>query len=136
VRLGLQRVWLVGYEFGCCGEPFEVGSTVRWEVETTAPADPWLLSEELGDEAPKIDASFSAHRDEDDGFAELEGTVQRIDAVFVRYGLSPGGMTPIAGSGVLVSRTAVPRILADNGDLEFLGYVVDLEVTRVTNPAT
>ena len=61
-----------------------------------------------------------------------------VDAVFIRYGLSPDGNTlePIAGSGVLVSRTAAPRCLADNGDLEFIGYVVDLEVIRVTNPST
>src|SRR5204862_2931437 len=104
VHVGHQRVWIDGYDFGCCGEPFEVGSTVRWEVETTTPTDPGWLSEVLGDrDAPKIDASNSAHRDEDDDFVALEGTVQRVDAVFICYGRSPEGNTlePVAGSGVL-----------------------------------
>jgi hypothetical protein len=134
VRTDNQRVW-INSEWECCGEPFEIGSTVRWQVRT--PMKQWL-AEVLGDEAaPTIDACVELHGSDDGDLIPLQGTVQSIDALLCRYGPSPdysNALVEIPGSGTLRPRVTAPRSLPDDGDLECIGYLVRVEVVRVTDP--
>jgi len=121
-----ERVWVDGWQMECCGDLFEVGSTVDWTV--AAPDIEWL-ARVLGDEAAlAIDAAEEHHGPIDtEDLRLLTATVESIDAVFCRY--EDRGGHPLRGSGVLRRIPAVARRTDDGDDgLRFVGYLVEVRV--------
>jgi hypothetical protein len=108
----------------CCGNPFAIGSRVEW---TVARPDVDWLSRVLGDEiALAVDAAEERHGPADTAdLRRLRATVERIDAVFCRYG--DRGGHPIRGSGVFRQIPSAPRRINErDADLRFVGYLVEL----------
>jgi hypothetical protein len=130
VKIGARRVWMDGWQMECCGDPFAIGSIVRWTVFT--PPDFEWLSAVLGDEgAHRIDGAEEHHGGEQGEMCSIEGAVRSIEAVFCRYGPrgeSDGAWYPVDRSGVLVPLSSASRTEHGVEGLEFVGYVVTLDV--------
>ncbi|MBS1907944.1 MAG: hypothetical protein JST33_15600 [Actinobacteria bacterium] len=89
------RVWLSGWEWACCGDPFAVGDAVSFACRPPR-GDWWFLSEERSDDtkdAGQFGTGFAAsvelveeHHDEGDDdrpVRTVAGTVRAILAVVV-----------------------------------------------------
>jgi hypothetical protein len=74
----VTRVWLTGWEWGCCGDPFAIGDDVDFGIETRAPGG--AFAELLGPAlAPTVDALESHHEQE---FVDrVRGRVIAVNAV-------------------------------------------------------
>lgn len=100
-----MRIWVDDWQMQCCGEPFAIGSSVRWS--TRAP-DSDHLATFLGDgEAAHVDAAEEHHSDDGDELEHVSGTVTAIAALFGRYAPLPGKPNVLfrsPGSGVLHAR--------------------------------
>ena len=82
----------------------------------------------------RIDAAEEHHGGVEDTTVKTVGTVTRIAAVRCRYAPRPGTRTvyPAPGSGVLTEIESADGWTPDQGDLTFVGYVVNLS-TRLTD---
>lgn len=133
--LGMFHVWVDSWQMKCCGDPFGVGDTVRWTLA------PYAEEVSLRDEAAVPIKVHLTHREEHHGGLPEEapvtvGLVHRIRAVFFEYveGANPlRAMVPKLGSGRVWER--VDRVYgwerdgpAPGTDLQFDGYIVDLEL--------
>jgi hypothetical protein len=133
VETGARRVWMDSWQMECCGDPFAIGSTVRWTVHT--PTDPHFewFSAVLGAEAAhRIDGVEEHHGDYEDEMQCVEGTVRSIEAVFCRFAptdppQSDGAWGPVDGSGVRVPLFSASRTEQELDGLSFVGYVVALD---------
>lgn len=119
-----MRVWLSHWEWGCCGEPFEVGETVTLGV--THQIGDWLNST-LGSElAGTIDGVEMHHEEEPP--PQLTGVVRKIESVR----RNREGSAPMPGSVLLSPAVRVPRPISDAEDPPHggspLGYLVDIDV--------
>jgi hypothetical protein len=129
-------VWVDGWQMECCGDPFAVGSAVQWTVLT--PPDLDWLSTILGDDAAQlIDAAEEHHGGDHGELHAIEGAVRSINAVFCRYEMreSSDALYPVDGSGVLMPLSSVPRTDRADEGLNFVGYLVDLDVVAIGAPS-
>jgi len=124
-----MTVWVDDWQMDCCGEPFSVGSQVSWTIGRES--SDWLRRI-LGENTDvKIDAFEDRHVGLPEGTLPTRGTVTAIKAAYCRYAARPGDERtryPVSGSGVLVPLTQAGRFQEDRGELQFMGYVVQLAV--------
>ena len=113
----------------CCGEPFQVGDSVRWTATKARPK----VSQSLSDVAPSgVDWIEEHHGAEQE---TIEGTVTRIQALWEDLQLDPLRQVRVTidGSGVTEELTSVapPDIDVDevdpHPDKSFQGYIVTLD---------
>jgi hypothetical protein len=129
-------VWVTAWEQQCCGDGFEVGSTVTWTVVEHDEPDEWvaqLLSPEWGN---RVTYSEGHHDDEE---ATLSGVVRAIHEMRCRRELQPCGTgqawVPIQGSGWLTEvSVADPWVSEPRAEvresMSFDGWVVELDATK------
>jgi hypothetical protein len=79
--MSTQRVWLSGWEWECCGDPFEVGDSVTFMTDRTV--DPWL-ADQLGPQLAEGVSAVEAHHEEV-GSERVIGVVLAINGVALRY---------------------------------------------------
>ncbi|MFG2137878.1 DUF6578 domain-containing protein [Streptomyces sp. NPDC048650] len=128
-------VWMESWQMECCGEPFRIGSQISWSL---LDADEQWLADVIGAEAAaRVDAAENHHGGWMDDSVEQSattGTVAAIAAVHCRYaprpGASPHTHRPVPGSGTLTPLTAAERRTPDHGELEFTGFLVELNDVR------
>ncbi|HEY8372656.1 MAG TPA: DUF6578 domain-containing protein [Pseudonocardiaceae bacterium] len=125
------RVWVDGWQMQCCGEPFQVGDTVEWTLRSCDrgkyPVDV------LG---PDVAESVTHAEEHHGGLPEdapvTTGTVTGIHAVHSRYAPrsdeSPRVLHPVPGSGQLTWVSSADGWEHVEGELQFVGYLVDLDV--------
>jgi hypothetical protein len=120
-------VWVEEWQHACCGEPFSIGSTVRWTL--AEPEREYLDPLFRRDLAVRVDREQDRHGVLTDLDAPVTaGTITAIRSVRVRYAPVPGEdervRAPVPGSAEL---TDVDR---SNGDemrsRSFAGYLVEL----------
>ncbi len=81
--MAVLRVWLSGWEWACCGDPFEVGDPVSFACR--APRGDWFI-EQFGTEFAGSIELVEEHHDsgDDDRPAQtVAGTVRAVHAVVV-----------------------------------------------------
>jgi hypothetical protein len=127
-----MTVWLDGWQMQCCGEPFQVGSVVSWNL--TPLTDPIHLPGTLGDDGARVTHTENHHGpDNPDGTVLTVGTVEAIQKAFCKVAPMPGDdssfSVPVPGSGWRSTRTSASSADGDEGeddDTHFLGYVVEI----------
>jgi hypothetical protein len=95
-RIGVvvHIVWLDEWQWACCGEPFSVGTPVRWNLETVSPDHrvraklTSLLSAEVADRVTHEEDHHGMHPQG----AETSGVVRRITAVHGRSASNDSGI--------------------------------------------
>jgi hypothetical protein len=118
-------VWMDDWQQACCGDRFEVGSAVTWEVRPQEQSE-WLRTVVGADEAKTI--AYRAERHDDVELRRLTGSVRSIRSVRCRHEMIPGeGMYPIAGSAVFEPLVAVDRGGPVEDGFDRLGYLVELD---------
>ena len=137
----MLTIWLDAWQMTCCGEPFHVGSEIRWTLYDELD-DEWLAAV-LGQPLAGAVTHAEDHHDAAPGIGiERSVRVLSIRAVSCRYGRRSGrsGFYPIAETGELRERSEVhgarpsetrtttsePWRLND-GDRRFVGYLVEAE---------
>lgn len=119
----MHRVWVSSWQFECCGDGFQVGSSVCLSV--VEPDLEWL-SEVLGEpDALQVTASEEHH---DDSTTEISGHVLAIEGVSVDYAARDPNdrhLYPVRGSARRVSCDSLPAESA--GGSGYTGYLVDLD---------
>ena len=120
-----MRVWMSEWQFGCCGDPFEIGSRVLWTL--TEPDRAWL-ARILGARAATVTHQEDRHHTTaPDDAPDVPAQVERIWSVHCRYANSPDdGRRPVPDSAVLIP---VTRITGDEhglSDRPLVGYLIDL----------
>jgi hypothetical protein len=137
MEVGAHEIWISGWEMECCGEPFAVGSTVSWNVVT--PSDVRRFTAVLGYATASAIEAVESHHGLDDREEQgtVEGVVRSIDAVFCRNEERAASETlyPVEGSAVRVSLSSAPRTEAAPQRLDFVGYLVHLDVFAVHAPS-
>ena len=129
-----MKVWMSGWEYECCGEPFALGSEVEWWLLPISPEDREFYGGPLGaDVADGLTQKVAHH-----GVAladpvkpvSTRGRVASIDAVYwavssLGYGVM--SFYPVPGSAVLrsVGTSDDPEPEAV-GNLDLEGYIVEL----------
>ena len=120
-------IWMDAWEFECCGEPFEVGSRVKWILGVVDQSDKERFATLLGE----ADASRLTHHEthhgphDDEVLTYATGSVTAIKAIYQSYD----------DRGHLVEGSAHAKDLAsavkfENEELNgprFRGYLIDLE---------
>jgi hypothetical protein len=118
-------VWVTAWQLQCCGDPFDVGSAVRW---TLVPPDVEWLATVLGAELAEDVTGMEEHHDLLPGATEFAGRVRSIRAVVHELEQRSNTLHPVAGSTVLTEiETADGWYGEDGGGLGFAGYLVDLD---------
>jgi len=109
------------WQMKCCGDPFQIGSVVRWTVSPWSSAWP---DTHFPDRLARIDYREEHHGGAD--LTEITGMVTSID--IVRWGYEEFGGTwyPKFDSATLVSVDRADGSDDDDGDLEFVGYLVEI----------
>lgn len=139
--MAMRRVWVDAWQMQCCGEPFDIGSTVTWTTRGDVDRD-WLAQVLDTAVVDSITDREEHHGGEDEPVElhELHGIVRSIDAVFCRYTAPDGDRisVPVGGSGRLEPRTSAdgwehdvdPEVPAAEPALghDFIGYLVDLDL--------
>jgi len=115
-----MRIWLAAWEWACCGEPFQVGSEVRFSLAYGI--DEWLADALGPDLAQTVDAREMHH--EDEPLPQRFGTVTAIAAVRLRR---EGGF-PVPGSGQIFPADAVPWSVPEQRPPS--GFLVDIDLRR------
>ena len=122
----MRVVWVTAWEFQCCGEPFGVGDSVTWTVDSDVDRD-WL-SAAIGDAADLVTDAEVHHVGV--GLSELHGTVRDITAAWCHYAAFPprtGALYPVPGSQVFEQRTRADGWEHESAERVFLGYIVEVE---------
>jgi hypothetical protein len=131
-------VWVDSWQQQCCGEPFRVGSDVRWEVKRHEAAIDWLERLVGPEWSARIRYVEDHHGDEVDGL--LTGEVAEIHAV--TSGRVPGdvpGPGPVGTVYVPITGTGRLRRVAAADPWEFepretqTRWVFDGWVVRLTS---
>src|SRR4051812_10198319 len=117
-----------GWQMQCCGTPFSVGSRVAW---VAAQPDQDYLASVLGDEVAARVSLAEEHHDDPPDSLLAEGVVRSIQAVRCRY--APDGCGPqptwypVNGSATFTRLTTAAGQDGDDGALQFVGYLIELE---------
>jgi hypothetical protein len=125
-----MTVWVDSWQMQCCGEPFRIGSQVAWTLGR--PDLDWLNAMLGADARQSVDAAEEHHGGLPADTMPTRGTVTRIAAVHCGYAPRPGSDSrtryPVAGSGVLTELDSADGWTTDLGELNFVGYLVQLEI--------
>ncbi|MBB6347202.1 hypothetical protein FHU36_003747 [Nonomuraea muscovyensis] len=122
------NIWVSDWQMQCCGDPFRIGSTVSW---TLCPADRDWLTRVLGEEtAATIDWSEDHHSDPSADQLRVEAQVTHISAVHAHLERLPDENAYHPVRGVLSPQTSADGWNPDQGDLQFIGYLVTLAVDQ------
>ena len=114
----------------CCGDPFDVGSTVSWNGSLVHPDAGGLLSG-LDDDLGRTVDYVEDHHAENDGDQTPSGCVRKITAVWCSY--RPVATGSSSYEFIPSSVITAERSRADGWEHEdlptqgFLGYLVDIE---------
>jgi hypothetical protein len=125
-----MTIWMDNWQLDCCGEPFSVGSQVSWTVWQGGHS--WLAALLGPGASVTLDAVEDHHGKIPKGAVPTVGTVTSIAAAYCRYAPRTGsGLTRyrVEGSGVLTPLQRADKFRPRRGDLEFMGYLVQLDVT-------
>ena len=129
-------VWIDSWQQQCCGDDFEVGSTVRWSAVPQDGPDEWVELLLGHDWASKVDYHEEHHVDEESTVV-ITGMVRSIWEVGCNRQERDdrGGRTwfPIAGSGTLRKVEVAHKWSPEPPDdlrpqVTFDGWVVELEL--------
>ena len=134
----MRRVWVSAWEMQCCGEPFQLGSTVSWTVTAPSPNRTASVLPHQEDTAITDVEGHHFVREEWDGH-ELHGTVRAIQAVVGRFTRSAAHQQlyePVPASAILTSLSEADGEESKipwhpHNELRFVGYLVDVEATDV-----
>ncbi len=108
----------------CCGDPFEIGSTIIW---TATSYDPTWISGLTREQAEQIDYAEERHGGASGaGLISLGGAIASIQAVRCGYTQSGKTLTPIAGSATLTSVGSADGWEEESDGLRFVGYLVEM----------
>jgi hypothetical protein len=125
----MRRVLVEGWQFQCCGERFEVGSTISWTV--AANPDRAFLADVLGAEGAASITDIEDHHVELLRDEPVVGTVRAITALFCSYAMpsaSAKGLYPVRDTAVLEARDRADGREREEGNRRvFLGYLVDVD---------
>jgi hypothetical protein len=131
----LRTIWVDAWQLVCCGDDFEVGKQVVWDVLPTEGSPGTFLFNILGSElASKISGSEDHHEEVDDEDLEvIVAVVRRIQHVSCHFDLNPdsSAYVEVPGSAVLVELTSTRT--GGSGKNEWdpafhhVGYLVDLD---------
>lgn len=113
-----------GWQMQCCGKPFSIGDEIEWTV--------FAFNKTVVGIDSKIDYIYDAHYETEDGLSILQGTVDRIDALFMKY--KPSFDNPkiqIPASGSLRSVSKADGCEEDIGELVFDSYFIILRDVSV-----
>ena len=123
-----KTVWVDDWQMQCCGDPFQIGSTVKW---TATPYDPTWVGGLAREHAEQIDYAEEHHDGAGGaGLIALGGTITSIQAVRCRFTQSGKTLTPITGSATFMSVDRADGWEEDSEELRFVGYLVEI----VENP--
>ncbi len=128
----MPTVWVDDWQMQCCGDAFEVGGQVTWNVRPIAKDDNHYMQSVLGEAmAATVDYGEEHHDDPHPDDVQLTGTVRDITAVFCQFAplskepRSP--LYPVRGASTFEQRQAADGWERAGDDLEFVGYVVAVE---------
>ena len=121
-------VWVDVFDHQCCGEPFGVGSTVRW---TLVQPDHAYIDPMFGqDHSVEVDRVADYHPTDPDA-PHTVGAVLSLRGVRVRYSRSPDDkrvVLPVPGSAEL---TELDRSSGDElWSKDFAGYLVEIRASE------
>jgi hypothetical protein len=120
-------VWMQGWEFECCGAPFEVGSQVRWLLGVADQALRDRVTMDVGDEDGSRLTHYETHHgpDHDDELTYVTGTVATIKAVYRTY---DDQGRPVEGTSYAEDRSSAVDFEDDGADgSRFSGYLIELD---------
>ncbi len=126
-------VWVDAWQIQCCGDPFAVGSRVKWTLYEESDRD-WLTSV-LGDDlARQVTHGEEHHGGLPDDAPTTSGLVARIRAVSCKFGPDPTSVSaaapvhiPIPGTADVVDVPEADGWYAEAEGRRFNGYLVDVE---------
>lgn len=122
-------VWVDDWQMQCCGHPFGIGGVVSWTLAPTIDRD--FLSLVLGPDAEAV-TDAEEHHSDSTTLSSIDGVVAGLEAVYCRYNGSSGSDRgpPIARSAVRRRRDRVDGWEPDDGDLRFVGYLVEVDTPQ------
>ena len=120
------RIWIDDWQMECCGKPFAIGDTVTWSL--SAQVDSERLLRILG-ATPRVHYAEDHHGLKADA-QPIRGVVGSISAAYARFRRDPETdvPAPVAGSSTLHAVTSARRFPRRLEGIEFVGYLVTLEV--------
>lgn len=132
------RVWTDGWEWECCGAPFDVGHLVTWGLTPLSSSERVSLSQPLGHDVADTITHIETHHaygldDDDVQPVATRGRIESIQAVYWHSAPRLGGeettFYPVTGTAVLEPRETAGggREPTRDPDLWFEGYLVDIE---------
>ena len=107
-------MWMDHWQMDCCGETFEVGSEVSWQLRPPTGLE-WL-GVVLG---PGVVATVDAVEDHHGGSPLTTVTVLSIATVHHR-----SDPEPVADSGIRTPVSAAEKWVSDRDDRRFAGFLV------------
>jgi hypothetical protein len=118
------------WQMQCCGSPFSVGSRVEWTIATLADRD--HLARVLGNDIARTVTHYEEHHGGlPDDAPSTAGVVRAIRAVRCRYERDasepPDAGYPVKGSATIKQIHSADGWDADEGEAEFVGYLIDLD---------
>ena len=123
----MARVWVDEWQTICCGQPFEVGCRVEWQL--VRPVDGDFLERVLGRGAlGTIDFAEEHHGEPPDAMTRT-GRIRAVQAVSWSYDEPPrdGVHHPTPGSGVLQTVQGSAEA-APAGKGRHMGWLVDVDL--------
>lgn len=118
-----------GWQMQCCGQPFNIGDIIKWDV--------FAFNKKLTDVNQEIEYIYDAHYETSDGLLVLQGTVHHIDAVYTQYKPSkdnPKFHIPI--SSILRNVVNADGYEEEMNGVSFDSYIVvlrDITIKKVAN---
>lgn len=123
-------VWVDEWQLMCCGDPFEVGSAVSWNVHPEVDTE-WLASV-LGPERAAEVTHAEEHHGDLEQLPVVAGTVRAIELVYCEFASNGRVQLPVPGSAVLTPVAAVNGSEERRKGLSLVGYLVSLDVSPST----
>jgi hypothetical protein len=127
-------VWIDAWQMQCCGDPISLGAPVRWAV--MKPDTDWLSAVLGTASASVVDYAEERHSDQS-AMEAVEGIVRSIRTVHYRTAAQPATPTvhyPVPGTAQTSEVSSADGWEQPVDQLEFGGYLVDLDVLAMTEP--
>lgn len=126
-------MWISDWQMQCCGDPVVVGKTIT--LSTTSDFDREHLGVVLGESGAASLTDYEDHHNvASRPTSQLEGTVERIEAVSCRYETRGRVMYPVAGTARLDDRIEATGSEPEEEAVRFVGYIVTLRGTTSIPP--